>query len=94
MLTELDEAPPNKTSETKIQNQDLLYPFAILLFILSFSNLTGYLTILTLISLPVIEILNESLKISSTESLNIFVNLTINLVAQLGSIMMFLFLPL
>ncbi|MFX0013862.1 MAG: type II CAAX prenyl endopeptidase Rce1 family protein [Promethearchaeota archaeon] len=92
MLNEIDKPALRKNSETKIHNQDLLYPFAILLFILSFSDLTGYLTILTFFSLPILEILEEFLRIGSTESMNIFVNLLINLAAQMGSIVIFLFL--
>ena len=94
MTNELSESAADKTSETVIQDKDLLYPFAVILLMLSFFDLTGTLTILTVVSTPITSVIVEILQITqiSEDSLTTIFNLAINLAAQAGSITIFILL--
>ncbi len=82
----LNKSENNERSETTIKIEDLLYPFAVVLIMLSFSSLTGNLTILTLIITPIMEMLRAS------DSLMTIADIGINLIAQAGTILIFLVL--
>ncbi len=82
-----DELYSENKLETAIQDKDLLYPFAIILFIMSFSDLTGYLTLLSLVAATILKILEID-----SESIQTIANLAINVIAQIGSIIIFIFL--
>ncbi len=86
-MNKQDELPDKNKSEDTIQNKDLFYPFAIILFMLSFSDLTGYLTLLSLVAATILEILEID-----SESTQTIANLAINVIAQIGSIIIFVFL--
>lgn len=85
-MEELNELSNNK-SKTVIQQKDLLYPFAVILFIMSFFDLTGALTILSVLT----AIIAEVFEITS-DSMVTIINLAINIVAQISSIAIFMVL--
>lgn len=90
MINELD----IQSTETKIQAKDLLYPFALLLFMLFFSDLTAYFAILTffLLTSPILGILVGLFPDIDSTSMNIIINILINLIAQIGSVVIFVLL--
>lgn len=89
MVNELD----TESKEKKIQDWDLLYPFALLLFMLFFSDLAAYFTILILLMFPPIlgTFVGLFPEIDDT-SLDIIINIIINLIAQISSIIIFVLL--
>lgn len=90
MLNELDK----ESKATRIQNWDLLYPFALILFMMFFRDLAIDLTILIFLTFnaPILEILMGIFpKIDST-SMDIIITIILNLIAQMGSIVIFVFL--
>ncbi|UCG03900.1 MAG: CPBP family intramembrane metalloprotease [Candidatus Heimdallarchaeota archaeon] len=90
MSDELDE----ESKDWSIQDNDLLYPFAVILFMMSFFDLTGLLTSITVVSTPISMIITEIFNLTQTsyESVKIILRLGINLIAQTGFIISFLFL--
>ena len=90
MLDNLNE----KSKETRIQGKDLLYPFALLLFMLFFSDLAAYVAILIFLtfSTPILGILFGIFPGIDSTSINIIINIIINLIAQMGTIVIFVLL--
>ncbi|MFX1539094.1 MAG: type II CAAX prenyl endopeptidase Rce1 family protein [Promethearchaeota archaeon] len=88
MLNEID-----KESKTiGIQNSDLIYPFALLLFMLFFSDLVAYVSILLTVGTPLLGIVSIFFSEIDEESFNIIINIIINLISQMSSIIIFIFL--
>ncbi|MFX1507265.1 MAG: type II CAAX prenyl endopeptidase Rce1 family protein [Promethearchaeota archaeon] len=88
MLNEID-----KESKTiGIQNSDLIYPFALLLFMLFFSDLVAYVSILLAVGTPLLGIVSIFFSEIDEESFNIIINIIINLISQIGLIFIFVLL--
>ena len=82
----LNKIKNDESSETIIQTEDLLYPFAVVLIMLSFSSLAGNLTILTFFITPIMEML------STSEAMMTIAEIGLNLIAQAGTIIIFIIL--
>ncbi|MFW9854668.1 MAG: type II CAAX prenyl endopeptidase Rce1 family protein [Candidatus Thorarchaeota archaeon] len=82
----IETSPDTKHKERSVDTKDLLYPFAIVLLMLSFFDLTGTLASFGIITMLLLNIFQLDM------SLTTLLNLAINIVAQLGGILMFLLL--
>ncbi|MFW9904668.1 MAG: type II CAAX prenyl endopeptidase Rce1 family protein [Candidatus Thorarchaeota archaeon] len=90
MLSEID-----KESKTiRIQNRDLIYPFALLLFMLFFSDLAAYMTILIILTFnpTILKILTGIFPGIDADSIKIVINIIINLISQMCLIIIFVLL--
>lgn len=87
MVTESDEASLDVPSEKVIRRMDLLYPFAVILFMLSFFDLSGAFAILSVLTAIIVDVLGEP-----SEAMVTIINLLINLIAQISSIIIFVVL--
>lgn len=87
MVNEIDESLRKEKSESMIQLRDLLYPFAFILLMLSFFDLTGTIAIFALVAALIAEIF-----VITSEADITIINLAVNLIAQISSIAIFLVL--
>ena len=90
MLNEVDE----ESKIIRIKNADLLYPFALLLFMLLFSDLIAYLSVIIFLTFgaPILGILFEIFPEIDDSSMNIIINIIINLISQTASVVIFVLL--
>jgi len=82
-----EEITPENSSKSFIQNKDLLYPFAVVLLMLSIFDITGNFAAIGLLAALLLGFFG-----STSESMLTLLSLFLNLVAQLGSILIFIVL--
>ncbi|MFX0184624.1 MAG: lysostaphin resistance A-like protein, partial [Candidatus Hodarchaeota archaeon] len=82
-----EEIIPEDSSKSHIQNKDLLYPFAVVLLMLSIFDITGNFAAIGLLAALLLGFLG-----STSESMLTLLTLFLNLIAQLGSILIFIVL--
>ena len=87
MSYEVDE----ESKTIRIQINDLLYPFALILLMLLFSDLIAYLSILTILTVgtPLLGLVTIFFSEIDEESFYIIINIIINLISQIGLIFIF-----
>ncbi|MFX0149703.1 MAG: type II CAAX prenyl endopeptidase Rce1 family protein [Candidatus Hodarchaeota archaeon] len=82
----LNEEPmPEDSKRSFIQNKDLLYPFAVVLLILSITDITGSFVAIGFLATLLLGFFG-----STSESMMTLLNLLLNLITQIGSILIFI----